>query len=401
MSNYGLAVSTNASLSIASVRGIKGDTGEPGAPGIGSTIAVQDNGSPLSGSPFDTLNFKNFTISGSITSGVVDISAVSTPGLPFNSVQYNDAGSFGGDSGFIYDSALDKVTISGANQTTRLVLGGEDDNTADAALYIQVDGDSQTEGIRTYFKRSSAGISGWLTYHYDGNTPNLRLVDEDDDPPYISFQTIGAGTYASPTYDNRFGTRGPVAGATTGFQWIVNGTSISELDSQFFLPPRGTTAQRPGTPTTGMTRFNTTFGGLENYDGTSWQPQVFGTYFNEASSEADSSTTSTAWTQKVRLTTASLPAGKYRIGWSYNLRGSSTSYSPKSQVQINDTSTIHNYLYEPKDASLNEEDAIGGFYYYDVSTGGTTLNIDLDFSTENGAATTTIRRARLEFWRVS
>jgi hypothetical protein len=192
-----------------------------------------------------------------------------------------------------------------------------------------------------------------------------------------------------------------VAGATTGFQWIVNGTSISELDSQFFMPPKGTTAQRPGTPVAGYTRYNTSIGGLECHDGTSWQPQVFGTYFNEASSETDSSTTSTSWSQKVRLTTASLPVGKYRIGWSYNVRGASTSASPVCRVQIGDTDTIHNYLFEPKDASTNEEDAVGGFYYYTVASAGTTLNIDLDYSSEANGSSMTIRRARLEFWRVS
>jgi len=397
-----LNVKTETVLIVERLQGYKGEKGDKGDPGSGATVIVQDNGSVVSGAPFSTLNFKNCTISGSTISGVVDITstAVTSPAAPTNSVQFNNAGSFGGDAGFIYSSASDKVTINGAAQTTRLVLGNETDNN-NAALYIEVDGDATSEGMRTYFKRSTAGISGWIVYHYDQNTPNIRLIDEDDDPPYISFQTIRTGTYANPLYDNRFGTRGPVAGATTGFQWIVNGTSISEMDSQFFTPPKGTTAQRPGTPVAGMTRFNTTLGGLECHDGTSWQPQVFGTYFNEASDDTDSSTTSTSWSQKVRLTTASLPVGKYRIGWSYNIRGASTSVSPRTQVQINDTDTVHTYLFEPKDASTNEEDAVGGFYYYTVASAGATLNIDLDYSSETTGSSMTIRRARLEFWRVS
>jgi hypothetical protein len=398
-SNPGATYAAGITFAIVRLRGVKGDAGPAGS---GSTVGIQSNSSTVAGSPFGTLNFKNATISGSTTSGTVDItvSSTATPGSPVNSVQFNNAGSFAGDAGMIYSSASDKLTISGSAQTTRLVLGGEDSNNG-AALYIQVDGDAQSEGMRTYFKRSEADISGWIVYHYDGNTPNIRLIDEDDDPPYIAFQTIYGGTYNSPQFDNRFGTRGPVAGATTGFQWIVNGTSISEMDSQFFMPPKGTTAQRPGTPVAGYTRFNTTFGGLESHDGTSWQPQVFGTYFNEASDETDSSTTSTSWGQKVRLTTASLPAGKYRIGWHYNIYGASTSVSPTGRVQINDTDTIHVYLYEPKDASSNEQDTVSGFYYYTVAAGGTTLNIDLDYASEIAGSSMTIRRARLEFWRVS
>jgi hypothetical protein len=39
----------------------------------------------------------------------------------------------------------------------------------------------------------------------------------------------------------------------------------------FFDLPSGTTAQRPGTPLSGMIRFNTTIGKAEQYDGVSWQ----------------------------------------------------------------------------------------------------------------------------------
>ena len=37
-----------------------------------------------------------------------------------------------------------------------------------------------------------------------------------------------------------------------------------------FSLPAGTTAQRPGTPDTGETRFNSTTGSVEFYDGTAW-----------------------------------------------------------------------------------------------------------------------------------
>lgn len=381
---------------VVRLRGIKGDIGPAGS---GSTVHIQNKDVTISGSPFSILNFKNGTISGTSVSGVVDIDLGVLPGGLPNSVQFNNAGSFGGDSGFVYNSTSGKVTISGAAQTTRLVLGGEDDNN-NAALYIQVDGDSQSEGMRTHFRRAGTGYNGWIVYHYDGNTPNIRLIDQDDDPPYIAFQTIWAGTYANPQIDNRFGTRGSAAGATTGFQWIVNGATISEMDTQWFRVPGGTTAQRP-TPVAGMTRWNSTILGMEYYDGRAWQPQVFGNYFVEASSEEDSSTTSTNWISKVTLIASDLPVGKYRIGWHYNLRGSSTNSSPRGRVVVNNTDVVHHYLYEPKDASTNEEDTISGFYYYTIIESGGSVNVVLEYSSEVSGATTTIRRARLEFWRVS
>jgi len=62
----------------------------------------------------------------------------------------------------------------------------------------------------------------------------LKLVDEDDDPSGIVFQTIGTGTEAIPQFDNRFATRGGTATATTGFSWQVNGTEVATLDTGVF-----------------------------------------------------------------------------------------------------------------------------------------------------------------------
>ena len=50
-----------------------------------------------------------------------------------------------------------------------------------------------------------------------------------------------------------------------------NGNTIDLSSSTDALGlPTGTTAQRPGSPSTGYTRMNTTTGSLEFYDGTSW-----------------------------------------------------------------------------------------------------------------------------------
>jgi hypothetical protein len=41
-------------------------------------------------------------------------------------------------------------------------------------------------------------------------------------------------------------------------------------DTGYFMPPSGTTAQRPASPSVGMIRYNSTTNYLEFYDGTSW-----------------------------------------------------------------------------------------------------------------------------------
>lgn len=53
--------------------GADGVDGAQGPQGSGSTINVQDNGSSVSGSPFQILNFKNFDYVSSVVSGTVDI----------------------------------------------------------------------------------------------------------------------------------------------------------------------------------------------------------------------------------------------------------------------------------------------------------------------------------------
>jgi hypothetical protein len=124
---------------------------------------------------------------------------------------------------------------------------------------------------------------------------------------------------------------------------------------------------------------------------------VFGAEFDYEESLAESTTTG-AWTQKLRLTTASLPVGTYRIGWSCELRGSSNIYQDvRVRVQVNDATTLAQGNIEPKD--VNSYYPVGGMSYHTVAT-PTTLNIDMDYGRE-GSQTARIRNARLEIWRVS
>jgi len=146
-------------------------------------------------------------------------------------------------------------------------------------------------------------------------------------------------------------------------------------------------------------------GGSTNFlraDGTWAAPSTggnpeFGSDFSQASSDGESTTSSTTPQQKLRLTTGTLTSGEtYRIGYSYEFNHNSGSTSTNQRVQINDTITIMEQLVEIQDTTNYH--AVGGFYYY--TGAGSTINIDLDYWAESGA-TSAIRRARLECWRVS
>jgi hypothetical protein len=224
--------------------------------------------------------------------GTITLSAAGGSGAPggtTNNVQYNGGGVFAGSTAFNFvPGANPRVEINGTALTTQLAVGGTNQPN-NATVYVEVQGDATTEAIRCYFRRSSPGISGWVGMDYDQNAPNLRLTDEDDDAPYIQFNTIGTGTYAAPLYVSAFGARGPngsrTGGANAGFAWLIgsNVTPVSlwapanyasatamELDRQWLRLPTGTTAERPTTPVDGMVRYNTDLATVEAREANNW-----------------------------------------------------------------------------------------------------------------------------------
>lgn len=66
---------------------------------------------------------------------------------------------------------------------------------------------------------------------------------------------------------------------TTGFkttsgsdrgELTINGTTVLTFAADNIRVPKGTTSDRPGSPESGMIRFNTNSNKFEGYDGTSW-----------------------------------------------------------------------------------------------------------------------------------
>jgi hypothetical protein len=246
------------------------------------------------------LEYKTLTAGSNITishgAGTVTISATGggTPGGVNTNVQYNNSGAFGGSNAFNFISGANpRVEILGTALTNQLRIGGSND-VNNATLYIENFGDATSEACRIYFRRTFTGASGWIAWDYDQNAPNIRITDEDDDAPYIQFNTIGSnsstpGTYAAPKYSSMFGARGAngsrTNGANQGFAWLITSDTntqgawsgsnytnnvVMELDRQWLRIPTGTTAQRPATPVAGMTRYNSSEGSQETFSSNNW-----------------------------------------------------------------------------------------------------------------------------------
>lgn len=126
--------------------------------------------------------------------------------------------------------------------------------------------------------------------------------------------------------------------------------------------------------------------------------QIFGTEFQWDESTGESSTNSLSYVRKLRLTTTSLPAGEYRIGWSYNWSHNSTISDFEARVFLNDSITIEDHRQEPKDSGTDQRYQNGGFSIRTLSGINT---IDIDWRTDNAGNTAFIRETRLEIWRIS
>lgn len=220
------------------------------------------------------------------------------------------------------------------------------------------------------------------------------------------FVNLTAGEYLTLQIQARSTAESMLAGATftaTKMQGAKGDTGPAGSGTTVVLQEGGTDVTN--TPHTTINFDGTDFDVTDNGDGSATITSnasagpVFGTEYQSASSESESTTTSTSFQNKLNMTTPSLPAGTYRIGYSYewNLSGS-TRYDFRGRVQINDTVTISEHREEPQDSATDQWRDFSGFFHH---TGSGVLSIDIDYErSSSSGGTARIRRARLEIWRV-
>ena len=124
---------------------------------------------------------------------------------------------------------------------------------------------------------------------------------------------------------------------------------------------------------------------------------VFGSQFQKAESLSESTTTSTAYIQKLRLTTPSLPAGDYYVGWSSDVGTTPKNKKVGARIQENDTTNLSEL--DMKWDANTDADSYGPFSGHAIRTLSGVNTFDLDFVAPE--ATAKIRNARITLWRVS
>jgi len=125
---------------------------------------------------------------------------------------------------------------------------------------------------------------------------------------------------------------------------------------------------------------------------------IFGSEYGYDSSAPEFSTSSSGFVQAFTTTTASLPAGDYRINWYYNWRQSNSQDDFLCRLQIDNSTTIHEHRQEPKDASSDQRHVVCGFINTTLTSGTHTIDIDIAAPIGN---TSYIRNMRIEWWRVA
>lgn len=197
------------------------------------------------------------------------------------------------------------------------------------------------------------------------------------------------------------------AGAATGLTGITSTGAINFTGASSFRGRSG--SADPGTCTVGEEFYNTTSNTkklclLTN----NWFPiltGVFGSQYFYAENDSISTMTSTTFQQKLRLTTPSIPAGTYRIGWSYQWNHDSTNNGFEGRVQIDDSTEIQYHQQEPQDSAgtfgstgTDQKHTSSGFKNVVLSSG--VHFVDVDFRTNAAGVESSIWNTRIEIWRV-
>lgn len=122
----------------------------------------------------------------------------------------------------------------------------------------------------------------------------------------------------------------------------------------------------------------------------------FGTVYTAAESDAESTTTSTTFQEKLSLTTPSLDAGTYYVGWYFEYATDVNNKELEFRVQIDDTTDVLDINPEGR---ADKFVSSAGFNPTNFTSGVHTIDIDYRRLAPN--TTAKIRSARLILWRIA
>jgi hypothetical protein len=344
-----------------------------------------------------------------------------------------------------YSNNTGTVTIGAAsNNASRLRVVGYGLSSTTPWLEIVGEVNNEDSGTFHYYK---SGIT---------DAPALKLRDLDN-PPRIEFQQIGAGSITNPTHDVWFGMDGAlsnnmrleggnlglgitptqkldvsgniaVSGTVDGRDVSVDGTTLdTHVANTNIHINHSTVSILAGIGMTGggnitasrtlamdinglveetAPNLSTDFVAIYDTSGAITRKallnninNVFGTQYTYGESLALIATTMTTFQLKLRLTTASIPAGNYRISWFYNWYHTGGNSNFDGQVIVDSVTVIFTHFQEPQDTAITQRHVASGFRRVTLTAG--VHNIDLNYRSTSGGGSSGILNVIMELFRIS
>lgn len=132
---------------------------------------------------------------------------------------------------------------------------------------------------------------------------------------------------------------------------------------------------------------------------------MFGSQFQYEQDLSESQTTSITYVELLSMTVtgtnttySGVPAGEYRLGWSFEWRMDKLNNDFKLRIQLDNTTDLYVFQSAPF-VAINFFNPNSGFTYCEnVSSGVHT--IDMDFASSDSKATAIADNVKMEFWRV-
>lgn len=118
-------------------------------------------------------------------------------------------------------------------------------------------------------------------------------------------------------------------------------------------------------------------------------------YYQYDESLGSSTTSSGTFQNKLTINTPTLPAGNYRIGWTFNYAINQSDRRGEYRVAVDGTA---GYSVLPEQNRKDYFFPVGGFLRTTFASAGT-HSITIDYRTDN-ASSVSIEQARLEIWRI-
>ncbi len=294
------------------------------------------------------------------------------------------------DAGFTHSNSVNNTRITIVDDGTYQIAASirvydATDQRAQTVAKILINGSALTQLFGSAYIRNSGNSSDYWSCVV--NPPPIKLSAGD----YVEVQIQGEAQN-STTFSSIF------QGDESSFSVInLNGIKGSKGDSGSLTGNTGVYSDT----FSGLTTTAVYYGDGSNLTGIA---ATFGSqyYSDETLAEADTTNTSSGGAQNPRadITTSSIPSGTYRIGWSLEWKASSQDYRWNGRVRVDDSTNIMEMASEPAKENKDEWRAIGGFGNQTFGSSGA-HTVEMDWWSENSSGTAYIRKARIEFWRVS